>query len=70
MGICTNDCTECKNNQINLCDNCKICERRSKTSSRCLVFVKRPKKCWAFTLDPDWAKKVKKETDLYKKSYR
>ncbi len=47
--------------------NCKECERRNKKAGGCQVFKSKPKKCWAFTTDKDWAKKVKAAVDKYKK---
>lgn len=44
--------------------DCSTCERRSKKG--CKVFTSKLKKCWAWTDDPDWEKKVKKAVEKYK----
>lgn len=46
--------------------NCNECERLSKKSGKCLVLTSKTKRCWAFTTDKDWARKIKRAVALYK----
>jgi hypothetical protein len=48
--------------------DCNTCERRSKINpKKCDVFLSKPKNCWAWTDDPNWLKKVRKEVKEYTK---
>lgn len=54
MEICKQDCKSCKYDKVHLCIQCRVCERRNKLKKdKCLVFLSKPKKCWAFTTDVD-----------------
>lgn len=52
--------------------SCKTCERRNKEAGGCLVFNIKPNPCWAWTDDPKWHKKIRKDTKKYKqyKNYK
>lgn len=47
--------------------DCKICQRFNKKTGECMVMIELINDCWAWTDDPDWAKKVKKTVEEYKK---
>ena len=44
---------------------CETCERRFKKRKGCQVFNSKPKDCWAWTDDKDWAKKVREAVKKY-----
>lgn len=46
--------------------SCLGCKRMSKRG--CKVFTEKPKKCWAWTDDPDWEKKVRAAVVEYRKA--
>lgn len=48
-------------------NDCENCQKHNARTGKCKVFLKQPKKCWAFTADPNWAEKVRKETEYYRK---
>ena len=50
--------------------NCLECERYDRRKSRCSVFTKKPKNCWAFTKDKDWQEKVRKAVNEYRQFER
>ena len=35
-------------------------------NGECAALKPKPEKCWAYTTDPDWAKKVREQVDIYK----
>ena len=46
--------------------SCENCERRDKhKENRCQVLKEKPEKCWAWTDDPDWEKKVSEQVKQY-----
>lgn len=45
-------------------EQCKGCKRLMK-NGECSVFKPKPKNCWAWTDDPDWAKKVREQVLRY-----
>ena len=47
------------------CETCRRSYRGSK-GNKCRIFTAKPEKCWAWTDDPDWAEKAKKEVEKYK----
>lgn len=47
-------------------NQCDGCEKWDNKKDVCKVFKKMPEKCWAYTTDPDWAKKVREATEHYR----
>lgn len=50
--------------------DCNNCERRLKAENKrlwCIAFTYKPKKCWAWTDDKDWLKKVNNAVAEYSK---
>ena len=46
--------------------SCETCQRFTKRIRQCKVMNELIKDCWAWTDDPDWAKKVKEAVEKYK----
>ena len=46
--------------------SCETCQRFNKRIRQCKVMNELIKDCWAWTDDPDWAKKVKEAVEKYK----
>lgn len=46
-------------------EQCKGCQRLMR-NGECAALKPKPEKCWAYTTDPDWAKKVREQVDIYK----
>jgi len=46
-------------------EQCKGCQRLMK-NGECAALKPKPENCWAYTTDPDWAKKVREQVDIYK----
>ena len=47
--------------------DCKTCARFNKRFNYCEVLITKPKNCWAWTADPYWHIKVRKDIVAYKK---
>lgn len=48
-------------------NGCSTCAKFKEATNQCIVLREPIENCWAWTDDPDWEKKVKKQVEEYRK---